>query len=370
MNNIEHINRRKFERHSFEHTFVVETENFSGISSTSSLNLSQKGAHLISTTPMAQGSIVSIEVPSEKIQLMGEVCWVSPQQDKKYNVGVAFHEFFPTTKAKIANLIERIQTDAESVEGNSFSFELENKVSNFLNKFVEELRPDPIVSAPVSYRRLGTPTEKTLSFYTPSKPQTLEGTTTSFRIDDGAPKVKLPFRSVALVLLAFSLLFFKNTFTANLTHWLTNRNAPTIVALSQPATPKATQVTKTSDNQATFQEGLIQKIQWDASAKDRIVVTFGFSEPVSTDQFQISKINFNDQPRQLIKILNATGTLVQKNIMVSHPLLNQIRMGMHDDQGQQNLHVVMDLTNVNVSVVDTQQEAQKLTLTLQYINQP
>ncbi|MEZ4845891.1 MAG: PilZ domain-containing protein [Bdellovibrionota bacterium] len=173
MTNIEHINRRKYDRFAFENVFVLETENFSGISNTSSINLSQKGAHLVSKTPLTKGSIVSIEMPSERIQLMGEVCWVGEKGDQHYNVGVAFHEFIPVTKTKIANLIQRIQTEPETAEGQTFSFELENKVSNFLDKYVEEVRPDPIVHAPVSYRRLGTPTEKTLSFYTPSKPQTL-----------------------------------------------------------------------------------------------------------------------------------------------------------------------------------------------------
>ncbi|MEZ4845892.1 MAG: hypothetical protein R2877_02685 [Bdellovibrionota bacterium] len=55
-----------------------------------------------------------------------------------------------------------------------------------------------------------------------------------------------------------------------------------------------------------------------------------------------------------------------KNIFIGHALLNQIRMGIHEENNQKDLHVVMDLTNANVTVVDTQQTAQSLTLSLQY----
>ncbi|MCC7459708.1 MAG: PilZ domain-containing protein [Proteobacteria bacterium] len=359
------INRRRFDRFTFETTFVLESENFSGISSTSSLNLSQKGAHLISQTPLTKGSIISIEVPSEKIQLMGEVCWIGPQRDQQYDVGIAFHEFFPATKVKIANLIERIQTEPETAEGKAFSFELENNVSAFLNKYIEDLRPDPIVSAPVSYRRLGTPTEKTLSFYTPSKPQTLEGTTTSFRIDEEKVKAEMPVRSIVLALLALSLFFFKDTFTAHVTQALISTKASFTTAPAAPVAVKTAALAVPHDNQVTFVDGLIQKIQW-KGASDRIEVRFDFSQDVSADQFQISKINFDDLPRQLIKISNVSGSLEQRKIMVAHSLLNQIRTGIHDDNGQKNLHIVMDLTNTNVAVVDTQQDPQSLTLLLQY----
>jgi len=365
MTQTENINRRKYDRVSFEHIFVLETENFSGISSTSSVNLSQHGAQLVSKTSLTKGSVISIELPCEKILMMGEVRWVSPQPNQQFDVGVAFHEFFPSTKAKIANLIERIQTEPETADGKPFSFELENNVSSFLNKFVEDLRPDPIVSAPVSYRRLGTPTEKTLSFYTPSKPQTLEGTTTSFRIGEEKISHEFPFRSMTLALLALSLFFFKNTFTANLTLWLTQANVPVTATISKASVSKAAGTVTAQDNQAIFSDGLLEKIQWQGTT-DRVEVKFNFRKPVSADQLQISKINFDDHPRQLIKISNVEGNLQQKNIMVGHSLLNQIRTGVHEENGQKNLHIVMDLTNINVSVVDTQQDAQSLTMTLKY----
>ena len=359
------INRRQHDRFAFEHVFVLETENFSGISDTSSINVSQKGAHLVSKTRLSKGSIVSIEMPSERIQLMGEVCWVDEKNAQHYDVGVTFHEFIPVTKTKIANLIQRIQTEPETAEGRTFSFELENKVSTFLDKYVEEVRPDPIVHAPISYRRLGTPTEKTLSFYTPSKPQTLEGTTTSFRIDEEKTSTALPLRAMVLSLMALSLFFFKDTFSTNLTRWLTHRTAAAEATAAKLSQRKTLPSTSNPENQDILLNGLIEKIQWRGAA-DRIQVTFEFSEPVSADQLQISKINFDDHPRQLLKISNIEGTLGQKDILVGHALLNQIRMGIHEENGQKDLHVVMDLTNANVTVVDTQQTAQSLTLTLQY----
>ncbi len=362
MTQIANINRRRFDRFSFQDTFVLETEKFDGISSTFSVNMSQKGAHLLSKKPYTQGAVISIEVPSQKIQMMGEVCWVGPQHNQQYNIGVAFHEFFPTTKSKIANLIDRIQTEPDS-NGPVFSYQLEQNVSQFLDPFIEEMKPEPLVQAPVSYRRLGTPTEKTLSFFTPSRPQTLEGTTTSFRIDEKIASRNLPTRALLLAGLALSLFFFRSVFTQSLQHWITPSVATHALTKAKPmphhhvADPEPTEV--------VFQEGLIEKIQWNGSS-DQLQMTFTLRNQITPAQIQTNKIIFDGHPRELIKILDVDGQLMQKNILINHALVDQVRMGMHDEQGIKNLHIVIDMTSKNISVTSTQSSPTKLTLEFQY----
>lgn len=362
MTHLDNINRRKFDRFSFKDTFVLETENFNGISSTSSINMSQKGAHLISLKPLPKGSIVSIEVPSQKIQMMGEVCWIGPEHDQKFDVGISFHDFFPTTKAKIANLIDRIQVEPDS-SGPVFSFELEKNVSMFLDKFIEDIRPEPIVQAPVSYRRLGTPTEKSISFYTPSKPATMEGTTTSFRIDEKIAAVDFPLRPILLTMLALSLFFFRETFMMSLQNLSTQQAASTISAPAKAvAAPTPVEAEPT---QATFQDGLIEKIEWTGTT-DKLQMVFSFRTDIKSDQIQITKMNFDDHPRQLIKILDIDGKLDQKNTQIDHALVNQVRLGIHEENGHKNLHIVMDMTSSNVSVASTEQTDKNLIVRLQY----
>jgi hypothetical protein len=363
LNKVELINRRKFERFSFEDTFILESEKFTGISKTSSINLSQKGAHLVCLTSFPKGSIVSIEVPSQKIQMMGEVCWISPNKDQKFDVGVTFHDFFPATKAKIANLMDQIQTQPDS-SGPVFSFELEKDVSQFLNTFIEDVQHEHIVQAPAPHRRLGMPAEKSSTLYTPSKPFIMEGTTTPLRIHEKIDPTNFPLRPVLLTLLALSLFLFRETFTSSLVN-LTSQSKYVARTTSKPKAIAQSTAIGSEINQVSFQDGWIEKIQW-FGALDKLQMTFSFRSEIQSDQVQITKISFDDHPRQLIKITNIDTVLEQKNIQVDHALVNQVRMGIHEEDGQKNLHIVVDMTSSNVSMASSKLDPKKLTINLWY----
>lgn len=359
------INRRESDRFSFQDTFVVEPENFQAISTTSSRNMSKKGAQLLSKTPLTVGSIVAIEIPSKRIQLMGEVRWVRPDGEGSYGIGVAFHNLFPTTGAKINEWVEEIQVQSESdPEGLTFSFELEENVSSFLNQYIEAIRPEPIVTAPVSYRRLGTPTENSYSFFTPSRALTSEGTTTSFRIDQPEVAKELPLRAITLGLLALSLFFFRETFSAHLSSWFTPK-APVTAQISSKVIVPTTSSANTNDEFVAFNEGPVEKITWSGPA-DRLDVKILMRADLSSTKAEATKISFNNDPRVLVKIPNMQGPVDTKNIMVGHSLINQIRMGLHSENDQKNLHIVMDMTSPNVKIASTSQTGKNLNIRLEY----
>lgn len=372
MNQTEAINRRQFDRYSFQDNFVVDTENFQGISTASSKNLSRKGAQLFSEKPLTVGSIVSIEIPSKKLQLMAEIRWVRPQTDGKgFEVGISFHELFPSTGSKIANLIQEIQEiqikSEDGLEGTVFSFELEANVSKFLDTYIDAIRPEAIMMAPISYRRLGTPTENSYSFFTPSRPNISEATTHSFRIDDPHAVKSFPVRAILLGMLAISLLIFRDVFISAATHWFSPKTATVI---SKPAVEAAVpSVTTTINNTATalFYRGPIDKIEWSGEA-DMIDLKITFRDEMTPAQVQVSKINFEDHPRALIKVMNQEEPIDPKSVLINHPLINQIRLGFHDEINGKNLHMVMDLTSSNVVVFSSNLTGKILNVRLKYTN--
>lgn len=367
-------NRREFDRYSFQDTFLVEPENFQAISNTSSKNMSRKGAHLVSSTPLEIGAVVAIEIPSKRIQLMGEVRWVRPDGEGSYGIGVAFHNLFPSTGARIDEWVEEIQVQTESdPEGQTFSFELEDNVSSFLNSYIEAIKPEPIITAPVSYRRLGTPMENSYSFFTPSRPLASEGTTTSFRIDEPKVAREIPVRAISLSLLALSLFFFRTPFANHLSAWLktpstkvsaTTATAPTVVSSSKVIIPSSSPV-NANDEFVTFNEGPIEKMSWSGQA-DRFEIKINFRADMTNTIAAVSKINFDERNRVLVVVPNMEGPVDTKPIMVGHSLINQIRLGLHSDAGSQKLHIVMDMTSQNVKIASQAQTGQTLTLRLEY----
>jgi len=163
--------------------------------------------------------------------------------------------------------------------------------------------------------------------------------------------------------LALSLFFFRGIFIQNLQQIqlpvVTVAKAPKTKAVPQP-------VPSDSDiHHAMFSEGLVEKIEW-TGASDKLQMAFTFRQEIKADQIQITKIRFDDHPRQLIKISDVEGNLGQKNTSVGHALVNQVRMGIHEENGKKNLHIVVDMTSANVSVASTKQDPKKLTIDLQY----
>jgi hypothetical protein len=203
------INRRQFDRISFNDKFVVETENFRGVASAHSQNLSQKGALIISNQSVAKGCVISIEIPSHRLQLLGEVRWVEPMETgDEFAMGIAFYEVVPGNKRKISSLLEEAQqhADSTSFEG-KFSFVLEQNIASFLDKHIEDLTVDETTSVPVTYRRLNILTEKSFSFYTPTRSNPGEMTSTSYRIDQMEKTVPaVSTRTIVLGLILIGLI--------------------------------------------------------------------------------------------------------------------------------------------------------------------
>ena len=359
ISSVDLINRRKFDRFEFHDEFVIEGEKFQTIPSVASKNVSQKGAFLTLSQPMEIGSIITAELPTAKLHLIAEVRWTK-KDNEQYGIGIVFHELFPQTKQKITDLIHHIQVESKKIQQNSFSsLDFEQMVSAFLDRYIDDVRPEPVESYPTMNRRLNTPIEKSLSFYTPSKSRMMELTTSSFRIHQEkteSMKSKIPARKLAFLaaLLATAGLYFasRNGFVEN-----------SIKQLAQKPVAETTGVpNKIAVTEASFNEGLLEKVSWSTIAS-RTELTLSFRDIVTPEQVQFESIR-TDQPRELVKIMNVDPKLDQKTIYSVNSMINQIRVGLHDEQGQTNLHIVMDLKNPNIQIISKSQTEKTLKLVL------
>jgi hypothetical protein len=62
-------------------------------------DLSQTGICLVSNSPIAAGDDVDLQISStslnQNIKLLGKVIWVDPLDNKKFSIGVRFHDPLP-----------------------------------------------------------------------------------------------------------------------------------------------------------------------------------------------------------------------------------------------------------------------------------
>lgn len=364
---MDNINRRKFTRFDFQNDFVLETEKFQIIPDTYSRNLSQKGAQLITSKEIAVGTITCIEIPSAKLQLIAEVRWVEPEENGRFSIGVAFHELFPQTKQKISEFIEQLQEKtSQEDEGIFLSLDLELSISSFLNQYNEGMRSDSMESFPKSSIRPTSTDEKRFSIYTPSKSKSLDFSSTSFRLEDDktieARNELITFRKVLLLTLALIGIGSVIGYQIGLFE--------TIAQLMSPFHEKQTegdnQTSAITSNEMDFNEGTLEKISWKESNQS-LEITFYFRETIAPEQIQISRINI-DQPRELIVISNVENKLDQKNINLGNPLAGQIRLGLHENQLQSDLHIVIDVTSPDVTTVIKNQDEKSMTIQLQSVN--
>lgn len=355
------INRREFERFEFANPIILEGEKFQVIPDVCARNLSQRGACISTRTPLQIGSIVTAEIPSSKLHLIAEVCWVRPDSDSKYEVGVIFHELFPQTKQQISDLIHQIRIEPVVEADQAPSLELENGIASYLDQYVEEIKPDPIETYP-TIRRIPAPSENSFSVYTPSKSRWLELTSTSFRLENktAITKPKVYLRAVLLfMILAAALGLYL--------YMIKNTMKQVYSEIEPSASISPIGISKTiAINETNFEKGSLEKLSWTGDAKHfQIVLTF--RDEIKSDQLEISRNNVY-QISEIIKIIKVQSDFDPKSIAVMNPLVQQIRLGLHQNENQYDLHISVDLKDLNVEIANKTLANKTLTIDFKPVN--
>jgi Tfp pilus assembly protein PilZ len=355
----------------------VHKEKFGGSQQGRIHDISTKGIRISTELTFNENEDVVLHLQNphtqEHVTLIGEVCWMEDTSESRVQAGISFHPLDGHSLAKLKELMQQASGTQNADEKSSSHFanapSLEKEISKILARPDTQDETENPDGARSIQEEADTPVDPTLVQQPPSQ------------VQPGSSK-GVRFLTLLLFLVLVGL--------AGATWWLQQQNEEALTfskakeAVSviirdggwleqdlkpddtttpppaipdpqiaeEPAVPNPVVKTNALEGEHSINSAQgIQTIAW-SGPKERLTLNISFDQLPSGLSYQIQKLDFDpNNLRYLIKLPLAQSKLAQNEFALTHPLVEQIRVGIHALETGPSLHLVLDMKKARGEIV-------------------